>query len=68
MNIHTYKYMDIHCKENYEIPGFFYQTFLGLCKLIPARESLGSDILAGDWNIAKPFSYSEHPPADGLSV
>jgi len=36
---------------------FFYQTFLGLelGKLFPARESLVSDILAGDRNTAKPF-------------
>jgi len=33
----------IHCKNNYEIPGFFFdQTFLGLRlgKLFKARESL----------------------------
>ena len=37
-------------KKNYEIPGFFYQTFqgLGLGKLFTARESLVSDIPAED--------------------
>jgi len=33
----------------------FDQTFLGLCKLFPARESMVSDIPAGDGNTAKPF-------------
>ena len=44
----------------YEIPGFLYQTFLGLVlgKLFPARESLVSDIPAGDGNTAKPFLQS----------
>jgi len=42
----------------YEIPGFFFkQTFLGLelGTLFPARESLISDIPAGDGNITKLF-------------
>jgi len=45
----------------YEIHGFFYQTFLGLGKLFPARESLVNDIPAVDENIAKPFLYSVEP-------
>jgi len=44
-----------HCKKIYEIPGFVL-TKLGLGKLFPARESLISDIPAGDRNTAKPFS------------
>jgi len=46
-----------HCKKNFQIPGFFYQTFLGLelATLFPARESLVSDIPAGDGNIKKLF-------------
>ena len=40
----------LHCKKNnYEIPGFVL-TKLGLGTLFPARESLESDILAGDRN------------------
>jgi hypothetical protein len=41
----------------YEIPGFVLKTFLGpgMGKLFPARESLVSDIPAGDGNTAKPF-------------
>jgi len=41
----------------YEIPGFFDQTFqgLGLGKLFLARESLVSDIPAGNGNIASLF-------------
>jgi len=47
----------LHCKKSYEIPGSFDQTFLGLGlgTFFPARESLVSDIPAGDGNIAKLF-------------
>ena len=36
-------------------PDFFDQTFLGLGKLFPARESLIYDTPVGDQNFAKPF-------------
>jgi len=39
----------LHCKKMYKIPGFVL-TKLGLGKLFPARESLISDIPAGDGN------------------
>jgi len=43
-------------KKISDIPGFVLtKTFLRLGKLFPARESLESDIPAGDGNIAKPF-------------
>jgi len=51
----------LHCKKYLRDSRiFFYQTFLGLGlgKLFPARESLASDIPAGDGNIAEPFFYS----------
>jgi len=49
---------ELHCKTNLrDSLIFFDQTFLGpgLGKLFLARESLVSDIPAGDGNIAKPF-------------
>ena len=48
----------MHCKKKYEISGLFVdQTVVSklVSKLFPARESLVSDIPAGDGNIAKPF-------------
>jgi hypothetical protein len=49
----------LHCKFFFLQDSWigFYQTFLGLGlgKLFPARESLVSDILAGEGNTAKLF-------------
>jgi len=48
----------VHCKKNVRDSWIFFdQTFLGLGlgKLFQARESLVSDILAGDRNVAEPF-------------
>jgi len=51
-------------KKDYEIPGFFYQTFLGLefGKLFPAMESLVSDIPAMESLV------SDIPAGDGKSL
>jgi len=59
----------IHCKKIYEIPGFFFdQTFLGLEQgtLFPARESLVSDIPAGDRFIAKFISNEQFIKTDRM--
>jgi len=48
----------IHCRKNLRDSWIcFDQTFLGLGlgKLFPARESLVSEILAGDGSTANPF-------------
>jgi len=41
----------------YEIPGFVLGLGMGMGKLFLARESLVSDIPAGNRNTAKPFFY-----------
>jgi len=65
VHIHVDARDDLHTKKKLLDSWFFFdQTFLGLGlgKLFPARESLVSDIPAGDGNTAQPFFYRVHSP------